>query len=124
MDIVFLTSFNSVFYHLGTFSSVYTAVDLEYDHYDNSSWEYIMDSEETKDTKRLALESGSSNSEKVIVKSSEDASAKGKVVAIKRIYVTSSPERIESEIAILHDLRFVDHQLWDKTLFTIPRQSH
>ncbi|KAF9315820.1 hypothetical protein BG003_002616 [Podila horticola] len=88
----------------GTFSSVYTAVDLEYDQYDNSSWEYIMESEEMKETKRLALESESSNSEKAIVNSSENASAKGKVVAIKRIYVTSSPERIESEIAILHDL--------------------
>ncbi|KAG0356484.1 hypothetical protein BG005_004589 [Podila minutissima] len=87
----------------GTFSSVYTAIDLEYDQYDNSSWEYIMESEETKETQKLAVERGSSNSE-VIAKSSENSSAKGKVVAIKRIYVTSSPERIESEIAILHDL--------------------
>lgn len=107
---IFLTFFNLPIIHLGTFSSVYTAVDLEYDQYDNSSWEYIMESEEMKETKRLALESESSNSEKAIVNSSENASAKGKVVAIKRIYVTSSPERIESEIAILHDLRFVDHQ--------------
>ncbi|KAG0099904.1 hypothetical protein BGZ93_005359 [Podila epicladia] len=91
----------------GTFSSVYTAIDLEYDQYDNSSWEYIMEPEETKETKKLELESGSPHSEKVNVKSSENSSAKGKVVAIKRIYVTSSPERIESEIAILHDLRFV-----------------
>lgn len=29
----------------------------------------------------------------------------GKVVAIKRIYVTSSPKRIENEIRILHELR-------------------
>jgi len=29
----------------------------------------------------------------------------GKVVALKRIYVTSSPDRIQNEIAILHDLR-------------------
>jgi len=28
-------------------------------------------------------------------------------VAIKRIYVTSSPSRIENEISILEDLRFV-----------------
>ncbi|KAG0027456.1 hypothetical protein BGZ81_005629 [Podila clonocystis] len=88
----------------GTFSSVYTAVDLEYDQYDNSSWEYIMELEDTKEAKGLPVESRSSDSEKAIIKSSENASAKGKVVAIKRIYVTSSPERIESEIAILHDL--------------------
>lgn len=106
----FLTFLTMPFIHLGTFSSVYTAIDLEYDQYDNSSWEYIMESEETKETQKLAVERGSSNSE-VIAKSSENSSAKGKVVAIKRIYVTSSPERIESEIAILHDLRFVDHQL-------------
>jgi hypothetical protein len=30
----------------------------------------------------------------------------GKVVALKRIYVTSSPDRIQNEIAILHDLRY------------------
>ncbi|KAF8988841.1 hypothetical protein BGZ52_010818 [Haplosporangium bisporale] len=88
----------------GTFSSVYTAIDLEYDQYDNSSWEYIMESEETKETKRPAGEGASSSSEKTIDGSSENTSAKGTVVAIKRIYVTSSPERIESEIAILHDL--------------------
>lgn len=35
----------------------------------------------------------------------------GKVVALKRIYVTSSPDRIQNEIAILHDLRYkrLDH---------------
>lgn len=95
---------------------MYTAIDLEYDQFDNSSWEYIMESEEMKEAKRSSGESGTSYSEKAIIKSSENTSAKGAVVAIKRIYVTSSPERIESEIAILHDLRFVSYRPFGKIL--------
>lgn len=80
-----------------------------------------MESEETMETKRPVGESGSSSSEKTIVESSENTSAKGTVVAIKRIYVTSSPERIESEIAILHDLRFVSCRPSGKSLVAIHR---
>ncbi|KAF9188673.1 hypothetical protein BGZ51_000412 [Haplosporangium sp. Z 767] len=81
----------------GTFSSVYKAIDLEYDLYDNSNWDYeidepqhVKDSGDTKNTTETTTQSSRPDG--------------GKVIAIKRIYVTSSPARIENEIAILHDL--------------------
>ncbi|KAF9966381.1 hypothetical protein BGZ70_002505 [Mortierella alpina] len=78
----------------GTFSSVYKAIDLEHDLYDNSDWDYEMDAPATS--------TSTTNTELTPVK---PANAEGgKVVAIKRIYVTSSPVRIQNEIAILHDL--------------------
>ena len=61
----------------GTFSSVYKGIDLEHHEYDNSAWAYGS-----------AIGRG------------------GKVyVALKRIYVTSSPIRIQNELEILNDLR-------------------
>src|SRR5690554_6761764 len=83
---------------VGAFSSVYKAIDLEYDLYDNSNWDYEIDEplrvKDTGDTKNTA---------ETTTQSSRPEG--GKVIAIKRIYVTSSPARIENEIAILHDLR-------------------
>ncbi|KAK3829872.1 MAG: kinase-like domain-containing protein, partial [Linnemannia elongata] len=77
----------------GTFSSVYKAIDLEHEQYDNTAWDYEMEkipgadfSEDKSATTKLSDSEG------------------GKVVALKRIYVTSSPDRIQNEIAILHDL--------------------
>ncbi|KAG0291089.1 hypothetical protein BGZ96_005491 [Linnemannia gamsii] len=77
----------------GTFSSVYKAIDLEHEQYDNAAWDYEMEkipgadvSEDRSATTKLSDSEG------------------GKVVALKRIYVTSSPDRIQNEIAILHDL--------------------
>lgn len=59
---------------LGTFSSVYKAIDLQHHVFDNSQWRPM--------------------------------SRKGKVyVAVKRIYVTSSPIRIQNELELMHDLR-------------------
>jgi len=64
--------------HAGTFSSVYKAVDLHHESFDNSSWQ------------------------------PQAQARRGKVyVAVKRIYVTSSPSRIHNELEILHDLRCV-----------------
>ncbi|GAA5846611.1 hypothetical protein JCM9279_006762 [Rhodotorula babjevae] len=69
-------------YHLvdrlgeGTFSSVYKAVDLHHESFDNTLWQ------------------------------PQAQARRGKVyVAVKRIYVTSSPSRIHNELEILHDLR-------------------
>jgi cell division control protein 7 len=60
----------------GTFSSVYKAIDLDYHKFDNSPWQ----------GSHLPSES------KVFV-------------AVKKIYATSSPERIRNEIAIMQDCR-------------------
>ncbi|RPB08558.1 kinase-like protein [Morchella conica CCBAS932] len=65
----------------GTFSSVYKAEDLEYDLYDNS-WDHSH--------------TGSSGGRRAV--------GKPKYVAVKRIYVTSSPARIQNELELLHDL--------------------
>jgi cell division control protein 7 len=62
----------------GTFSSVYKALDLNHALYENSLW-------------------------------CEDHEAKScnSLVALKRIYVTSSPERILNELGILHILKYI-----------------
>ncbi|KAJ3150908.1 hypothetical protein HDU89_002905 [Geranomyces variabilis] len=60
----------------GTFSSVYQAVDLEHEQYQNDVWEPQMNAQ----------------------------AGSAPCVALKRIYVTSSPQRIYSEIKILNYL--------------------
>ncbi|KAF8646093.1 hypothetical protein AX16_007393 [Volvariella volvacea WC 439] len=77
----------------GTFSSVYKAIDIGYhDKWDNSPWQghhptassaYYLSAPKPKDTKVF--------------------------VAIKRIYVTSNPERIRNEISIMEDCRGSRH---------------
>ncbi|KAI8582128.1 hypothetical protein K450DRAFT_171348 [Umbelopsis ramanniana AG] len=68
----------------GTFSSVYKAVDVRHEYYDNSNWDL---STICNDYERINLDQSSSS-----------------FMTLKRIYVTSSPERITSEIEILHQL--------------------
>ncbi|KAJ2779858.1 Cell division control protein 7 [Coemansia interrupta] len=72
----------------GTFSTVYKAIDLQHDRFDNSSWTMIFD-EDADGSRRKTRRKGS----------------RARVVAIKKIYVTSSPARIANEISILRDLR-------------------
>lgn len=74
----------------GTFSTVYKAEDLEYDKFDNK-W----DIEER--------EKGPSASPDF-----RKRSKRAHYVAIKKIYVTSSPIRIFNELELLHDLRDSD----------------
>ncbi|KAK4700918.1 cell division control protein 7, partial [Phenoliferia sp. Uapishka_3] len=62
----------------GTFSSVYKAVDIQFNLYDNSPWAAPKDIQRGTGTVYVAL---------------------------KRIYVTSSPMRIHNELDILNDLR-------------------
>lgn len=71
----------------GTFSSVYKALDLRNSSFDNKLWLPSSANE-------LVLHEGKQKRKHIYV-------------AIKRIYVTSSPTRIENEISILEDLRFV-----------------
>lgn len=69
----------------GTFSTVYKAEDLLYDHYQND-W----DPDNDPDNHHASYKRGSQ---------------KARYVAIKKIYVTSSPLRILNELELLHDLR-------------------
>ncbi|GAM86527.1 hypothetical protein ANO11243_045410 [Dothideomycetidae sp. 11243] len=70
----------------GTFSTVYKAEDLQYDRYQN---EWDMDEKEN------AVPNGSR----------KPRDNRSRFVAIKKIYVTSSPIRIFNELELLHDLR-------------------
>ncbi|KAG7447698.1 kinase-like protein [Guyanagaster necrorhizus] len=76
----------------GTFSSVYKAVDLFYDKWDNRPWQCPHPPGSSAHPQSVAREPGS----KIFV-------------AIKRIYVTSSPERIKNEISVLEDCRGCRH---------------
>ena len=75
----------------GTFSTVYKAEDLLYDHYQND-W----DPDDNKENL-----SGTSFANK----QPPPRTQRAKFVAIKKIYVTSSPLRILNELELLHDLR-------------------
>lgn len=79
----------------GTFSTVYKAEDIMYDHFDNS-WDIEDDS--TKWTPPPLKRTTSQSSHR-------SPRRKARYVAIKKIYVTSSPSRILNEIELLHDLR-------------------
>lgn len=72
----------------GTFSTVYKAEDLLYDRYQNA-WD-----PGAPDSGRSA---GSGNK--------QSRQHKTRFVAVKKIYVTSSPHRIFNELELLHDLR-------------------
>ncbi|KAK0849743.1 Cell division control protein 7 [Friedmanniomyces endolithicus] len=76
----------------GTFSTVYKAEDLLYDHYQNE-WDLDGDKENIDNISSSTLKQTSSRVQKP------------RYVAIKKIYVTSSPLRILNELELLHDLR-------------------
>ncbi|KAH7327736.1 kinase-like domain-containing protein [Stachybotrys elegans] len=75
----------------GTFSTVYKAEDLQYDRYDNF-WDHEIDAKWTPPPLR------SNEAER-------QPRRRPRFVAIKKIYVTSSPARILNELELLHDLR-------------------
>ncbi|KAJ1982886.1 Cell division control protein 7 [Dimargaris xerosporica] len=76
----------------GTFSCVYKAIDLHYDQYDNSYWDTVPETAQ-RPVKLVRRERALGAGE-----------AEHKYVALKKIYVTSSPARIANEIQILKDL--------------------
>lgn len=80
----------------GTFSCVYKAKDLNYDRYENE-WEYIENLPIHEDAE---TESDNSDDEQ----QQQQPRKKPRMVAIKRIYVTSSPQRIANELKILNKL--------------------
>lgn len=75
----------------GTFSTVYKAEDLLYEHYANE-WDVDANKENV-------------NGATTVQKHSASQERKPKFVAIKKIYVTSSPLRILNELELLNDLR-------------------
>lgn len=83
----------------GTFSTVYKAEDLAYDRFDNS-WDLEKDNEKWTPP---PLKSFSSQSP--VALDNTHRRRKPKYVAIKKIYVTSSPSRILNELELLHVLR-------------------
>jgi cell division control protein 7 len=76
----------------GTFSSVYKAIDLNYHRYDNSAW--------------LGHHPPESSAH---YQSQKKAEGRKAFVAIKRIYVTSGPERIKNELVIMELARGCRH---------------
>jgi cell division control protein 7 len=78
--------------HTGTFSTVYKAEDLEYNHFENR-WD-------VDERERRKWQSPSSRAKR--------SSRRPHYVAIKKIYVTSSPIRIFNELELLHDLKNSD----------------
>ena len=75
----------------GTFSTVYKAEDLLYEHYQND-WDFDGNKENVDESSAT-------------LKQSSSRLQKPRFVAIKKIYVTSSPLRILNELELLHDLR-------------------
>ncbi|KAI1371596.1 kinase-like protein [Hypoxylon crocopeplum] len=82
----------------GTFSTVYKAEDIQYHEYQNS-W----DVDAVENQWRPPPLRGASHSRTNSL--SPRPRQKPKFVAIKKIYVTSSPARILNELELLHDLR-------------------
>ncbi|KAI1810647.1 kinase-like protein [Poronia punctata] len=80
----------------GTFSTVYKAEDLRYDQYVNR-WD--LDADDGHWTPPPLKSLSNTNA------ASRRPRRKPKFVAIKKIYVTSSPSRIHNELELLHDLR-------------------
>ena len=95
----------------GTFSTVYKAEDLQYDRYENK-WDVDKENETwTPPPLKRHVDRSSSSSATIDQASqlpahtSRQQLTRSRFVAIKKIYVTSSPSRILNELELLHDLR-------------------
>ncbi|EPE04377.1 cell division control protein [Ophiostoma piceae UAMH 11346] len=78
----------------GTFSTVYKAEDLQYERFDNA-WDWDKDAEKWASPPLKKIKQDTQTQKR----------RRAKYVAIKKIYVTSSPLRILNELELLHDLR-------------------
>jgi cell division control protein 7 len=127
----------------GTFSSVYKAIDLLYDDWDNQPWLGNHPPESTayyqssgpaykgrggRGPKRRSADSSGD------VDMEADSNPKdGNVyVAVKRIYTTSGPERIKNELSILETCRGCRHasqiitafRNYDQVVIVLPYQRN
>ncbi|OBR16557.1 Cell cycle protein [Colletotrichum higginsianum IMI 349063] len=84
----------------GTFSTVYKAEDLQYDRYDND-W----DIEEKDNPAGKWTSPPLKPYPAAAATTTREPRRRARYVAIKKIYVTSSPTRILNELELLHDLR-------------------
>lgn len=100
-------------YHLvdrlgsGTFSSVYKAVDLNNNKYDNSIWQNEITS--SSGIAPYYVQPDGSGRVYTGAESTKQRSTGKVYVAVKRIYVTSGPERVRNELAIMEDCRGSRH---------------
>lgn len=86
----------------GTFSTVYKAEDMDYDHYQND-WD--ADPKTTTTSWQLPPVTRRSRGMTQSRTLPQTVRKKSRYVAIKKIYVTSSPARIQNELELLHELR-------------------
>lgn len=83
----------------GTFSTVYKAEDLLYHRYQND-WDIFGQAQDHEQE-----EWDNPPSKRRRVDGSSGGRKTARYVALKKIYVTSSPIRIQNELELLHDLR-------------------
>ncbi len=90
----------------GTFSTVYKAEDLHYEYYQND-WdiEPKAGANWTSPPSKRRKNNVSQSSTMLVDSQCQRRHPKPRFVAIKKIYVTSSPMRIQNELELLHDLR-------------------
>jgi cell division control protein 7 len=95
---------------LGTFSTVYKAEDLQYDNFDNT-WDLEKENEKWSTPPLKPFQNRTEQGEQQVrhalrqQQQEQQCRRKPRFVAIKKIYVTSSPHRILNELELLHDLR-------------------
>ncbi|EUC57814.1 cell cycle kinase, putative [Rhizoctonia solani AG-3 Rhs1AP] len=90
----------------GTFSSVYKAIDLNFSKYDNREWNTHLGYADYP----ILLASTPHSSKSRSKQYTPAFERRGRVfVAIKRIYVTSSPQRIANEIELMEAVRGCRH---------------
>lgn len=81
---------------------MYKAIDVRHEYYDNSGWDL---SSICKDYERINLDQSTPNTTQEEEETESSQEPPKHYVALKRIYVTSSPQRITSEIELLHQLK-------------------
>ncbi|KAJ5469459.1 Cell cycle serine/threonine-protein kinase hsk1 [Penicillium diatomitis] len=84
----------------GTFSTVYKAEDLQFYGNYRKEWEIFGQAQD-----REAEEWGKPPSKRRKMNGAPNDQHRPRYVALKKIYVTSSPIRIQNELELLHDLR-------------------
>ena len=91
---------------LGTFSTVYKAEDMHYDYYQND-WdsEPRESCDRSSSSIRYTANNVSQSSVTLVDSQNQQPHSKPRYVAIKKIYVTSSPARIQNELELLHVLK-------------------